>query len=71
MGSHVCDRRTGLVLSEHLTVTARFGHAACCPCCGMWVEPSPVAKRRMIYCWCDHYLDIYYVDYVIEELAYV
>jgi hypothetical protein len=55
---------------EHLLVCARMGNAVSCPHCGMWVEPSPIAKKRMIYCWCGLYLDIYYVDYVIEELLY-
>jgi hypothetical protein len=54
---------------DRLTVVARIGEPVQCPCCGMWVESSPITKSRMVVCWCDHYLDIYYVSYVINELG--
>jgi hypothetical protein len=60
------------VPGQHFTVVVRRGEPARCPQCGMWVEPHtehPTTSVRIIHCWCDNWLDIAYVNYVIEELG--
>lgn len=58
----------------HLEVVVPFGRPAQCPECGMWVEPSRAYNSantsgyRSVLCWCDNWLDIHYVQYVITEL---
>jgi len=57
-------------VTPHLDVVARLGQPVQCPQCRMWFEPHTYAvKNRQILCWCDNWLDIFYVEYVIEELG--
>lgn len=61
-------------MTRHLPVCVQRGKPARCPQCGMWVEPQArdtLASYRSIFCWCENWLDISYVDYVIDELGWV
>lgn len=59
-------------MSQHLEVVVSAGMPAQCPQCRMWFEPHAYTRTfRSILCWCDNWVDIFYVDYVIEEIGFL
>lgn len=59
------------VARQHFSVVVRRGDVARCPQCGMWVESIYPSIYRQIHCWCDNWLEITYVEYVINELEWL